>query len=53
MVGAGMWILVSILFEFYVSNFDDYGKTYGPLAGVIVLVLWLYLNALAVLIGPS
>lgn len=50
-VGTILWILVSVLFGIYVSNFNSYSKTYGPLAGVIVLILWLYLSSLAVLIG--
>jgi membrane protein len=50
-VGTVLWILVSVLFGIYVSNFNSYSKTYGPLAGVIVLILWLYLSSLAVLIG--
>jgi membrane protein len=50
-IGAVLWIVASLLFGFYVANFNNYGKTYGPLAGVIVLILWLYLSSLAVLIG--
>jgi membrane protein len=50
-VGALIWIAGSALFGIYVSNFNNYGKTYGPLAGVIVLIVWLYLSSLAVLIG--
>jgi membrane protein len=50
-LGALIWIAGSALFGIYVTNFNDYGKTYGPLGGVIVLILWLYLSSLAVLIG--
>jgi membrane protein len=50
-VGAVMWISVSLIFGFYVNNYSNYSKTYGSLAGVIVLVLWLYLSSLAVLLG--
>jgi membrane protein len=50
-VGALIWIAGSALFGIYVANFNSYGKTYGPLAGVIVLIVWLYLSSLAVLIG--
>jgi membrane protein len=50
-VGALLWIGASLIFGLYVSNFNNYGKTYGPLAGVIVLILWLYLSSIAVLVG--
>lgn len=49
--GAALWITVSLIFGFYVNNYNNYSKTYGSLAGVIVLILWLYLSSLAVLIG--
>lgn len=51
LVGALLWIGAWVGFGFYASNFGSYGKTYGTLAGVIVLIFWLYLSSLAVLIG--
>ena len=50
-LGALIWIVGSLAFAVYISNFNNYDKTYGPLGGVIVLVLWLFLSSLAVLIG--
>jgi len=48
-----VWILGSLGFSFYVSNFGNYNKVYGSLAAVIVLMLWLYLGAFAVLLGAE
>lgn len=48
-----VWILGSLGFSLYVSNFGSYNKTYGSLAAVIVLMLWLYLGAFAVLLGAE
>jgi membrane protein len=48
-----LWALVSLLFSFYVNNFGSYDKTYGAIAGVIVLMLWLYLTCYLVLLGAE
>ena len=48
-----IWVVVSVGFAFYVSNFSSYNKTYGSLAAVIVALLWLWLTNLALLFGAE
>jgi membrane protein len=48
-----VWVLVSVGFSLYVDNFGSYDKTYGAIAGVIVLMLWLYLTCYLVLFGAE
>lgn len=48
---ALLWVLASMAFSFYVSNFSSYDKTYGTLGTVIVLLVWIYVGSVAVLLG--
>jgi membrane protein len=53
LVAALLWIVGSVLFSLYVNNFGSYNKTYGTIAGVVVLMLWLYLTSYIVLLGAE
>jgi len=48
-----LWLVASGLFSFFVSNFGNYQRTYGAIAGVIILLLWLYLSAFIILFGAE
>lgn len=53
-VGATLlWLIASMLFSFYISNFADYDKTYGSLGAVIILMMWIYISAYIVLLGAE
>ena len=48
-----VWIVASVLFAFYVSNFGSYNKTYGTLGGVVSFLVWMWITNLAVLFGAE
>ena len=52
-VALVLWLLGSIGFSWYVDNFGKYNQTYGALAAVIILLLWLFLSAFVVLHGAE
>ncbi len=53
LVAVGMWMLVSIGFQFYLRYFNSYNATYGSLGAVVILMLWFYLIAIAILTGAE
>jgi len=48
-----LWVVASIAFALYVSNFGSYNKTYGTLGGVVVFLLWLWITNMAILLGAE
>ena len=48
-----IWIGASLAFSVYAENFGSYNKTYGTLGGAVVLGLWMYISALAILLGAE
>lgn len=53
LTAAIIWLAGSGLFSWFVSNFANYDKTYGSLAAVVVLMLWLLLTSYVVLLGAE
>jgi membrane protein len=48
-----VWVAGSVVFAVYVDHYSSYGQTYGALAAVVVVMLWLYLTAYIVLMGAE
>jgi membrane protein len=48
-----VWLLASGAFALFVSQLGSYDKTWGALAGVIIMLTWLWLSALALLFGAE
>jgi uncharacterized BrkB/YihY/UPF0761 family membrane protein len=54
-IGAGvaltLWVLFTYLLSVYVQTSGSFGSTYGPLTGVIALLLWANLTSVALFLG--
>ncbi|HVO59785.1 MAG TPA: YihY/virulence factor BrkB family protein [Terriglobales bacterium] len=51
LAGVILWLAVSFVFRVYLHFFNSYGKTYGSLGAVIILLFWFYVTGFAFLIG--
>lgn len=52
-VSTALWLLFATCYSLYLDHFGHSAETYGSLAGVVALLLWLYLAALVILIGAE
>lgn len=46
-----LFIITSLGFSAYVNKFGQYNKLYGSIGTLMVILIWLYLNSIAILIG--
>jgi membrane protein len=53
LVAVTIWMIASAGLAFYVSNFGSYDKTYGTLAGLVILLIWIWLTNVALLLGAE
>ncbi len=50
-VATSLFIITSLGFSAYVNNFGQYNKLYGSIGTLIIILIWLYLNSVALLLG--
>ncbi len=54
-IGAGvavvLWLVFTYALSLYVAGSGSFGSTYGPLTGVMALLLWAYLTSIALFLG--
>lgn len=48
---TAIWIIATVLFSYYLSNFADYSVVYGNLSSIIILVIWLYIISYVFVMG--
>ncbi|WP_308366781.1 MULTISPECIES: YihY/virulence factor BrkB family protein [unclassified Microbulbifer] len=52
-LATGLFVIASLAFSFYVSNYGEYDAQYGALGAVVVLMLWLFIGAFIFLLGAE
>jgi membrane protein len=53
LLATALWLAASLAFSLYVANFGSYDKTFGSLAAVAILLMWLYVGLYVVLLGAE
>ncbi len=53
LIGAILWILVTLLYRYYIGHLANMSLTYGPLVGLMALFIWINLSVRALLIGAE
>ncbi|MGE5539965.1 MAG: YihY/virulence factor BrkB family protein [Gemmatimonas sp.] len=50
---VAVWLLASAMVSFYAAHFASYARVYGSLAGVALMMLWLYASVFAIVLGAK
>jgi membrane protein len=52
-VAVTLWVIATLGFQLYVSNFGSYDQIYGSLGAVIVFMLWLLITTVIIILGAQ
>jgi YihY family inner membrane protein len=52
-LSVAIWVIVTLALGWFFHTSTTFGETYGPLAGIVALLLWAYLSSVAVLFGAA
>lgn len=52
-IAAVLWLAASIGFSIYVDNFGSFNETYGSVAAVAIMLMWLFISSFIVLLGAE
>jgi membrane protein len=50
-IATALWLLATIGFRVYISNFGSFSETYGVVGAILVMLLWMYMTGIVVLTG--
>jgi len=53
LTAAVLWLLMSMLFSWYVTQFDSYNRVYGSLGAVVGFMTWMWFSVVVVLVGAE
>jgi membrane protein len=53
LLATALWLLSSLGFKYYVTNWGHYTETYGLIGAVMILLLWFYISGIAILVGAE
>ena len=53
MFGVLAWLIASLGFFVYVANFGSYQATYGAFAGMVILLVWIWVSNVVLLFGAE
>jgi membrane protein len=48
---TAMILVTSLGFSFYVNNFGQYNKLYGSIGSLLALMIWIFFNAIGLIVG--
>ena len=51
MLATCLIVTTTLGFNFYVDNFSSYNALYGSLGTLMIVLVWIYINAISLIVG--